>query len=90
MAIDVKTVIDNFVRRGRRYLENPGAIAGMEFDDAAVAMRSQAGAHLQDSELATRLGQFGALIRQQKVDEVRALFDEVLEALAGHGYGGRL
>ncbi len=70
-----------FCQRGRKFLEAPGAISGMEFDDAVVNLKRYLLSQLHNRELAVTVGKLGPLIRNQEVDALCTLFEDILESL---------
>jgi hypothetical protein len=53
----------------------------MEFDDAVVALKRHAHVELNNAELAESLGGFSRLIRDQEVEQLRPLFEQIVAGL---------
>ncbi|MES9856281.1 MAG: hypothetical protein ABW166_06735 [Sedimenticola sp.] len=69
-----------FVERGRRFIESPGAISGMEFDDALVSYKRYVISQLHDEALSFKLNDLGKVVRSQEMDRVTSLFEAVIAA----------
>ncbi|MES9879232.1 MAG: hypothetical protein ABW162_18285 [Candidatus Sedimenticola sp. PURPLELP] len=72
-----------FVKRGDAYVEKPGVVNGIEFDDATVALKRHVISQLHDEELALKLNRLGELIRKQHNEEIPALFEEIRGSYSG-------
>jgi len=73
--------IDIFIECGQRFIATPNPVSGIEFDDAVVALKRHARVQLGDEALATSLEPFARLIRDQAVERLAPLFDEVVAGL---------
>lgn len=71
-----------FVTKGRIFIESPGVISGMDFDDAVVAYKRYVISQLHDEPLSLKLNDLGKCVRSQDMDGARALFDEIVAAQA--------
>jgi len=69
-----------FVTKGRTFIESPGVISGIEFDDAIVAYKRFVLSQLHDESQALKLNELGKCVRAQDVDRVSTLFDEIVAA----------
>jgi hypothetical protein len=72
---------NSFFDAGNNYLSNPGAMEAIDFDDAVVVMKRYAISTMKDQELGMTLSKFGPLIRDQNIDEIRQLFEQVTQDL---------
>lgn len=73
--------IDIFIRSGKNFLQSPSAGAGIEFDDAVIALKRHSLVQLNDHKLSAMLGKFGSLIREQAIEQLSTLFEETEEYL---------
>lgn len=69
---------ENFLTQGRRFIDSPGAISGMDFDDAVVTYKRYVISQLHDEPLSIKLNALGKAVRNQEVDAAVALFEEVI------------
>lgn len=69
--------VSDFIEQGRKFIDAPGAVSGMAFDDAVVKMKRHALSQLKDEELAMALGRLARLIRDQEMDALRDAFSDL-------------
>jgi hypothetical protein len=77
--------VQRFIQRGRRFLENPDVLSGLEFDDAVVVFKRYVQDDLKAPELAYMLGDFASLIRALDSEALKPRFEAVLERLEALG-----
>ncbi|MEJ1296581.1 MAG: hypothetical protein RNU03_15595 [Candidatus Sedimenticola sp. (ex Thyasira tokunagai)] len=71
---------EKFLQQGRSFIESPGAISGMEFDDAVVSYKRYVISQLHDEELSFKLNDLGKAVRNQEMEAAATLFEEVIVA----------
>ncbi len=59
---------EKFLQQGRNFIESPGAISGMEFDDAVVSYKRYVISQLHDEELSFKLNDLGKAVRNQEME----------------------
>ena len=75
-------VLENFFSRARAFLESPGLLSGIDFDDATVTLKRYVLTELKDQELASTLARFQKLIRALDVATLADLVRNVEDRLA--------
>ena len=66
-----------FIQAGQRFIEAPGAISGMTFDDASVCLKTHVRTLEDNEDLTLMLNRLVPMIRQQDMEPLKSLFDEI-------------
>ena len=75
-------LLASFSDKAQAFLDSPGLVSGIDFDDAAVTLKRYVLSELHDQELGSKLAQFPKLIRQLDVSTLAALITEIEARLA--------
>ncbi len=59
---------DKFLAQGRSFIESPGVITGMAFDDAIVAYKRYVISQLHDEPLSFKLNDLDKAVRSQDME----------------------
>ena len=81
--LNQKNPFDTFTQCANNFLKAPGPGAGIELDDAVVALKRHARVVLNDEALATQLEQLARPIRDQEMETLQRLFEAIV---ASHGH----
>ena len=73
--------IDLFISTGSGFLQNPSIQNGLDFDDAIVALKRYNSLQLKDHALTTTLNQLARLLREQDIETLTPLYEQVVAAL---------
>lgn len=75
-------VMQAFRTSAQAFLAQPGAMTGIDFDDATVTLKRYALTEMHDQDLASLLGGFQKLIRNLDVATLTELIGRVEEKLS--------
>ncbi|HOP16260.1 MAG: hypothetical protein KDI22_03520 [Gammaproteobacteria bacterium] len=78
-------LLASFSEKAQSFLDNPGLVSGIDFDDAAVTLKRYVLSQLHDQALGSKLAQFPKLIRQLDVATLTGLVAEIEARLATSG-----
>ena len=78
-----KNPFETFTECARRFLEAPEITAGIDLDDAVVALKRHARVVLNDEPLAMQLEQLARPIRDRDLEGLRPLFEAII---ISHGH----
>ena len=75
-------VVGAFREKAQAFLNEPGLMSGIDFDDATVTLKRYVLSEMHDETLGSLLARFQKLIRQLDVETLSRLVSEVEERLA--------
>ncbi len=73
--------VDQFVKAGTVFLEQPSLTNAMAFDDARVALRDYVNVELKDVEISSLLVDLGMMIRQHETEQIELTFNQIVQML---------
>lgn len=75
-------LLASFSDKAQAFLDNPGLVSGIDFDDAVVTLKRYVLSELHDQELGSKLALFPKLIRQLDVRTLAGLIADIQARLA--------
>ncbi len=75
--LNQKNPFDTFSQCATRFIQSQEITAGIELDDAVVALKRHARVVLNDEGLATQLEQLARPIRERDIETLRPLVDAI-------------
>ena len=77
--LNQKNPFDTFTQCATRFIQSPEISAGIELDDAVVALKRHARVVLNDEGLAMQLEQLARPIRDRDTGTLQPLFETIIE-----------
>ena len=83
LSEDLQTLIKRFLNDAAAYLEQPGVMKALELDQLCMKLYPMVARETGDTALSNGIRDFGRQLPRKEVPELKVLFEEIRELVAG-------